>query len=305
MPEHVKALKGALTYTRRYRNRTFVVKIGGGILGEERMMRSIAAQVALLESLSIRIVLVHGGGPQASDLSRRLGIEPEIVAGRRVTNGDVLEIAKMVYAGKLNVDLLAALQAEGVPGVGLSGVDGSLVVAKRRPPVTVTPDEGGETIVDYGEVGDVVLVNPAVLLTLLDKDFVPVVASLAADGAGRTLNLNADTLAESIAVALAAKKLVFLTTSPGLLRDQDDPTSLVPFADPNDLEALLENGTVAGGMRPKIEACIRAVRGGVRRTHIIDGTVPDSLLMEVFTGAGCGTMIVNKKEQADYREQEL
>ena len=305
MPEHVKALKGALTYTRRYRNRTFVVKIGGGILGEERAMRDIAAQVALLESLSIRVVLVHGGGQQASDLSRRLGIEPEIVAGRRVTNAAVLEIAKMVYAGKLNVDLLAALQAEGVPGVGLSGVDASLIVAKRRPPVTVVPDEGGETTVDYGEVGDVVKVNPAVLLTLLDKDFVPVVASLAADGAGRTLNLNADTLAESIAVALSAKKLIFMTTSPGLLRDQNDPTSLVPFADPQDLEALLANGGVAGGMRPKVEACIRAVRGGVRRTHIIDGTVPDSLLMEVFTGAGCGTMIVNRKEKANYREQEL
>jgi acetylglutamate kinase len=184
-------------------------------------------------------------------------------------------------------------------------VDGNLVVARRRPPVTVRPDHGEATTVDYGEVGDVETVNPEVILTLLDRGFVPVVASLASDGDGRTLNINADTLAEAIAVALGAKKLILLTTSPGLLRDANDPTSLVPFADPHDLEALLASGNISGGMRPKLEACIRAVRGGVLRTHIIDGRAPDSILMEVFTGAGCGTMIVNEKEKSTYQEREL
>lgn len=305
MTETVRGLKNALTYTRMYRNQVFVVKLGGEILANARALDQVAVQVALLESLSIRVVLVHGGGPQASALSRQLGHEPEMVAGRRVTTPEQLEIAKMVYGGSLNLDVLSALRRHHVRGVGLSGVDGGLIVARRRPPVAVRLDSGETRTVDYGHVGDIERVDASLIETLLDRHYVPVVASLAADGEGAPLNVNADTIAEALASHLQAKKLIFLSGTPGLLRDARDPGSLIPFADVEDLEPLLASGAIAGGMRPKVEACLRAVRGGVRRTHIVDGRAPDVLLVEVFTGAGSGTMIVDRKEMTDYREHEL
>ncbi|HHI67847.1 MAG TPA: acetylglutamate kinase, partial [Planctomycetes bacterium] len=216
-----------------------------------------------------------------------------------------LEIAKMVYAGQLNVDLLAALRAQQLRAVGLSGVDGDLITARRRPPVEVTDDTGKTRTVDYGEVGDVVDSDPSVLRTLLESGYVPVVASLAADQEGKPLNINADTVAETLARALGAEKLIFLTGSPGLLRDPKDPSSLVAFATPEDLKKLMAEGSIQGGMRPKVEACLRAVEGGVKRTHIIDGCAPDSLLIELFTGAGCGTMIVGSDEMDKYKDVEL
>ena len=296
----ITGLKGALRYVRAYRDNVFVVKLGGDVLADTEALDRVAGQIGLLSSLNIRIVLVHGGGPQATALSRRLGQEPVIVAGRRVTDDSALDVAKMVYAGTLNVNLLAALRAHEVQGVGLSGVDADLLSARRRPPVTVVDDAGVSREVDFGHVGDVDRMDPRVLLTLLDARFVPVVASLAGDGEGQVFNVNADTVAESLAVALKAQKLLFLTGAPGVLRDRADPSSLVTFADPDDLAALMSSGAIAGGMRPKVEACIRAATGGVERTHIIDGRLPDSILLEVFTGAGCGTMIVGRKEKATY-----
>ena len=296
----ITGLKGALRYVRAYRDQVFVVKLGGEVLADPRAVDGIAAQVSLLSSLGIQLVVVHGGGPQATALSRRMGAEPRIVAGRRVTDDDALAVAKMVYAGQLNVDLLASLRAHEAQGVGLSGVDADLITAHRRPPVNVVDDEGKSQTVDYGHVGDLDRVDPRVLRTLLDARFVPGVASLAGDGDGNVFNVNADTVAESLAVALRAQKLIFLTGAPGVLRDREDPSSLIAFADPDDLAGLLASGAVAGGMRPKVEACIRAATGGVERTHIIDGRVADALLLEVFTGAGCGTMIVGRKEKATY-----
>ncbi len=296
----IAGLKGALRYVRAYRDQIFVVKLGGEVLADPRAVDDIAAQVSLLSSLGIRLVVVHGGGPQATALSRRMGHEPRIVAGRRVTDDDALAVAKMVYAGQLNVDLLASLRAHEAQAVGLSGVDADLITAHRRAPVKVVDDAGKTQTVDYGHVGDLDRVDPRVLLTLLEGRFVPVVASLAGDGDGNVFNVNADTVAESLAVALRAQKLIFLTGAPGVLRDREDPSSLVAFADPDDLASLLASGAVSGGMRPKVEACIRAATGGVERTHIIDGRVADALLLEVFTGAGCGTMIVGRKEKATY-----
>ena len=296
----IAGLKGALRYVRAYRDQIFVVKLGGEVLADPRAVDDIAAQVSLLSSLGIRLVVVHGGGPQATALSRRMGHEPRIVAGRRVTDDDALAVAKMVYAGQLNVDLLASLRAHEAQAVGLSGVDADLITAHRRAPVKVVDDAGKTQTVDYGHVGDLDRVDPRVLLTLLEGRFVPVVASLAGDGDGNVFNVNADTVAESLAVALRAQKLIFLTGAPGVLRDREDPSSLVAFADPDDLASLLASGAVSGGMRPKVEACIRAATGGVERTHIIDGRVADALLLEVFTGAGCGTRIVGRKEKATY-----
>ncbi|MFN8653608.1 MAG: acetylglutamate kinase [Gemmatimonadales bacterium] len=296
----ITGLKGALRYVRAYRDHIFVVKLGGEVLADTEALDRVAAQLGLLSSLSIRVVVVHGGGPQASELSRRLGVEPVMVAGRRVTDDTALDVAKMVYAGSLNTNLLAALRAHEVQAVGLSGVDGDLLTAKRRPPVKVVDDAGVTRTVDYGHVGDVERVDPRVLTTLLEARFVPVVASLAGDGDGNVYNVNADTVAESIAVAVQAQKLLFLTGAPGVLRDRNDPSTLVTFADPDDLAALMAGGAIAGGMRPKVEACIRAATGGVERTHIIDGRLADSILLEVFTGSGCGTMIVGRKEKATY-----
>jgi acetylglutamate kinase len=296
----IAGLKGALRYVRAYRDHVFVVKLGGDVLADREVLDQVAAQLALLYSLSIRLVVVHGGGPQASAMSRRLGQEPQLIAGRRVTDNGALEVAKMVYAGLLNTDLLAALREHEIQAVGLSGVDADLLTARRRPPVRVVDDNGTAREVDFGHVGDIELADPRVLTTLLDARFVPVVASLAGDGDGNVYNVNADTVAESLAVALKAQKLIFLTGAPGVLRDREDPTSLVTFADPDELAALMASGALSGGMRPKVEACIRAATGGVERTHIIDGRAPDSLLLEVFTGAGCGTMIVGRKEKATY-----
>lgn len=296
----IAGLKGALRYVRAYRDQVFVVKLGGEVLADLEALDGVAAQVSLLSSLGIRLVVVHGGGPQATALSRRLGHEPRMVAGRRVTDDEALGVAKMVYAGQLNVDLIAALREHQVQAVGLSGVDADLLTAHRRPPVETVDDGGASITLDYGHVGDIDRVDPRVLVTLLDARFVPVVASLAGDDDGHVYNVNADTVAEALAVALRAQKLIFLTGAPGVLRDRSDPASLVAFADPDDLAGLMSNGAIAGGMRPKVEACIRAATGGVERTHIIDGRAPDAILLEVFTGAGCGTMIVGRKEKATY-----
>jgi acetylglutamate kinase len=296
----IAGLKGALRYVRAYRDHVFVVKLGGDVLSEPETLDGVAGQLALLTSLGIRIVVVHGGGPQATALSRRLGIEPRLVAGRRVTDDGALDVAKMVYAGQINVNLLAALRDHRVQAVGLSGVDAELITAHRRPPVSVVDDAGATVRVDYGHVGDIDRVDPRVLVTLRDARMVPVVASLAGGEGDEVFNVNADTVAEALAVALRAQKLIFLTGAPGVLRDRNDPATLVTFADPDDLAGLMANGVLSGGMRPKVEACIRAATGGVERTHIIDGRAPDALLLEVFTGAGCGTMIVGRKEKATY-----
>jgi acetylglutamate kinase len=296
----IAGLKGALRYVRAYRDQVFVVKLGGDVLSEPETLDGVAGQLALLTSLGIRIVVVHGGGPQATALSRRLGLEPRLVAGRRVTDDGALDVAKMVYAGQINVNLLAALRDHRVQAVGLSGVDAELITAHRRPPVSVVDDAGATVRVDYGHVGDIDRVDPRVLVTLMDARMVPVVASLAGGEGDEVFNVNADTVAEALAVALRAQKLIFLTGAPGVLRDRTDPSTLVTFADPDDLAGLMANGVLSGGMRPKVEACIRAATGGVERTHIIDGRAPDALLLEVFTGAGCGTMIVGRKEKATY-----
>lgn len=301
----IAGLKGALRYVRAYRDQIFVLKLGGDVLRQADALDNVVTQVALLVSLGVRVVIVHGGGPQVTALSQQLGLTPTVIAGRRVTDAATLQIVKQVIGGQLNIDVLSALRAQHVAAIGLSGVDGGLVTARRRPPIEVTSDQGEKSTVDFGEVGDIEAVDPRPLHTLLSGGYVPVVASLAGDDARNTYNINADTLAEALAVALRAQKLIFLTGAPGVLRDPRDPSTLVTFASPEDLASLLHNGAIGGGMRPKVEACIRAAVSGVARTHIIDGRVPDALLYEVFTSDGCGTMIVGRKQQDTYLGVEL
>jgi len=288
-------LKQAIPYIRMYKGKIFVVKVGGRVVGRKDMLDALVEDVCLLQQVGIRVVLVHGGGTQATELSKRLGIEPKLVDGRRVTDAATLEVAKMVYGGSLNVDILATFRAHETPAVGVSGVDAGLVVAKKRPVGAV----------DYGFVGDIESVDPKVLITLLDAGMTPVVACLGADAEGAVLNINADSVAEAVARALKAEKLVIVTDTEGILQDVANPSSLVSYADIEEVEAMKSSGRLTGGMLPKVAACIRALQGGVRRTHIINGLKPGALLRETFTNAGCGTMIVEKRERQAYQAVEL
>jgi acetylglutamate kinase len=288
-------LKQAIPYIRLYKGKVFVVKVGGRVVARRELLDALVEDVCLLQQVGIRVVLVHGGGSQASDLSKRLGQEPKIVDGRRVTDAETLEVAKMVYGGQLNIDILATFRAHETPAVGVSGVDAGLVVARKR----------AVGAVDYGFVGDIETVDPKVLNTLLDAGMTPVVACLGADAEGNVLNINADSVAEAVARALKAEKLVVVTDTEGLLKDVADPSSLVSYTDLDEIEEYKKAGRLTGGMLPKVDACARALKGGVRRTHIINGLKPGALLREVFTNAGCGTMIVERREKQVYQVTEL
>ena len=289
----VAALKDAIPYIRLFKGKTFVVKVGGGALENEAAIRSLLAQVEILHQVGIRVVLVHGGGAQATELSRALGAEPRFVEGRRVTDEPALQVATLVLNGATNTQILAVCRRLGLPAVGLSGVDGGLVRARRRPPVKVAKADGGEGgTVDYGYVGDVVAVDPRVLTALLDAGMVPIVSPLSADDDGQVLNINADTVASAIAVGLGAEKLLVLTGAPGILERGSDPASLVSYTDLAGLARLRESGAFAAGMLPKASAIESALRGGVKRVHILSYEVPDSLLVEVFTNEGNGTLVV-------------
>ncbi len=283
----VAALKHATPYLRLWKGKTFVLKAGGEALAGEAAVRALLRQVEILHQLGIRVVLVHGGGGESSALLRALGAEPRFVEGRRVTDEQALQVAVMVLNGSMNTRLLAACRALGLPAVGLSGVDAGLVRARRRPPAVA----GGERV-DYGLVGDVVAVEPAVLTTLLDARLVPIVSPLSADDDGTVSNINADTVAAALAVGLGAEKLILLTGAPGVLERPGDPGSLVSYTDLAGLARLRERGCLRDGMLPKASAVEAAIRGGVARVHILSHETPDGLLAEVFTNQGVGTMVV-------------
>lgn len=281
------ALKHAVPYIRMFQGKTFVIKAGGGALEREATLRAVLEQVEVLHQVGIRVVLIHGGGTQSSDLSKALGAEARFVEGRRVTDEKALEVAAMVLNGSVSTRVLAACRKQGLPAVGVSGVDAGLVQARKRPPVRV-----GDEIVDYGFVGDVVSIDPRVLTELMNSGYVPVVSPLSAADDGTVLNINADTVASALAVALKAEKLLFLTGAPGILERPDDPGSLVSYADLAGLRRLRDEGGLVKGMLPKTSAIEAAIQGGVRRVHILSHDLPDGLLAEVFTNEGVGTLVV-------------
>jgi acetylglutamate kinase len=281
------ALKHAVPYIRIFKGKTFVLKAGGGALEREATARDLVEQIEVLHQVGIRVVLVHGGGTQSTDLARALGAETRFVEGRRVTDAKALEVATMVLNGAVNTHLLAVCRSVGLPAVGVSGVDAGLIQARKRPPVRV----GGE-MVDFGFVGDVEGVDPKVLTDLMDAGYVPVVSPLSAAEDGTVLNINADTIASALAVALQAEKLLFLTGAPGILERADDPGSLVSYTDLAGLSRLKEEGGLLRGMLPKTSAIEAAIQGGVRRVHILSHDLPDGLLAEVFTNEGVGTLVV-------------
>jgi acetylglutamate kinase len=283
------SLRSAAQYVRRFRHRPFVVKLGGEILDDPATRRSVCEQLALLWSFSIPLVIVHGGGCGLDKLCATMGLATEKVAGRRVTSPEVLDAAKMAFKGKIQMDFIADLEAAGLPAVGLSGQDAGLIKGTRRPPVQVD----GVTV-DYGQVGDVSSVDPTLLQHLLKGGFVPVIAPFSATPEGEVLNTNADTVAAEVASALAVEKLFFVLKVPGLLSDPSDPSSLVPLADLETLDALAQAGAIKDGMRPKLTAARKALDAGVASVHLVSGVRPDAILAEVFTNEGSGTMLVAK-----------
>lgn len=284
----VATLVEALPYIRRFAGRTVVVKYGGNALAgtsDHDALAVFAQDVVLMRLVGIRPVVVHGGGPQISEMMERLGKESEFRDGLRVTDAETVDIARMVLVGRVNPQIVSAINVHGNYAVGVSGEDGGLIRAVTRDPA-------------LGFVGDVTEIDPSVVRRLLDDEFIPVVATIGADPSGQSYNINADTVAAEIAVALGAEKLIYLTDIDGVRRDVADPASLIRQTTPAELDRLVAEGVIAGGMIPKVASCIDAVRRGVRRVHMLDGRVAHALLLELFTDAGVGTMIHDERLDA-------
>lgn len=286
-------LREALPYIQRFKGQTFVVKLSGKATEDQDNLMSLAEELALLHQVGIRLCVVHGGGKQLSELASRMGIEQTIINGRRVTDDATLEMAKMIFAGKINTDILSALRHRGIEAVGLSGVDGNIVHAERRPPREVLNRETGERAeVDFGHVGDVVEINARLLMVLLDQGYLPVISSLGADVEGTVFNINADTIASEIAVQLQAEKLILLSDVDGIYLQTGDPETKLSRLTAAQAEQLIKDGRATGGMIPKLQSISELLRRGVHSAHIISGMNRNALLSEIFTNEGTGTMIV-------------
>jgi acetylglutamate kinase len=273
-----QVLLEALPYIQRFHGKVVVVKYGGAAMTDPDLADLFAEDVVLMRSVGMRPVVVHGGGPQIGQLMKRLGMEPEFRDGLRVTDAETLDVARMVLVGKVNRDIVSSINVHGPLAVGLSGEDAAFITASARHP-------------ELGYVGNVDSVNPDILERLLAQELIPVVATIGTDPEGQAYNINADTAAGAIAEALGAEKLVYMTDVLGVLRDVADPDSLVTTASVDDLDKLIDEGVLTGGMIPKIASCTRAVRNGVAHAHILDGRVPHALLLEMFTRDGIGTMV--------------
>ena len=286
-------LREALPYIQRFQGQTFVVKLSGKVTEDHENLTSLAEELALLHQVGIRICVVHGGGKQLTELAKKLGIEQTIIEGRRVTDDATLEMAKMIFAGKINTDILAALRHRGIEAVGLSGVDGNIVHAEKRPPKEILNRETGvRDKVDFGFVGDVVQINSRLLTVLLDHGYLPVISSLGADDEGMVFNINADTIAAEIAVQLKAEKLILLTDVDGIYLNPGDSQTKLSRVTAAEAGELISNGSASGGMIPKLQSIIVLLERGVHSAHIISGAKRNALLSEIFTDKGTGTMIV-------------
>lgn len=283
----IRALRSAAPYIRMYKGKVFVIKASGGVFGDPATTRGLIEQLAILHQVGIRVVLVHGGGPQLTQVQESLGLTPRMVAGRRVTDAKSMEVTSMVLNGLVNTQILGMCRELNIAAVGVSGVAAGLVRAHKRPPVNV---EG--QVVDYGFVGDIDLIDVKVLQQLLDDGLMPVVSPVSADDKGTLLNINADTVAAGIGAGLKAEKLMLCTGAPGILESLDDPRSIVSYTDLAGLARLKAQGSLKEGMLPKAKAIEDAIRGGVRRVHVTSYKSPDSILAEVFTNEGTGTLII-------------
>ncbi|MBT8083529.1 MAG: acetylglutamate kinase [Gammaproteobacteria bacterium] len=285
----VSALKHAAPYIRLFKGKVFVIKAGGEVFADPELTTALVEQVGILHQVGIRTVLIHGGGPQSTKLATDLGLDTQFVDGRRVTDSESLNVAAMILNGQINTRILAACRDLQIPAVGISGVDAGLIRAHKRPPVESSAGES----VDYGYVGDIDAVDADILRKQLDNGLMPVVSPLSCDESGTLLNINADTVAAAIAAELDAEKLILVTGATGILEDASDPGSLISYIDRKHLRALKEKGALADGMLPKAAAIDAAIRDGVSRVHVISHKLPDSILLEVFTNEGTGTLVVD------------
>jgi acetylglutamate kinase len=295
----IRALKSAAPYIRMYKGKTFVVKAGGGVFADTESTRVLIEQIAILHYFGVRVVMVHGGGPQTTEVADALGVPTRMVEGRRVTDQKQVDVTAMVLNGLINTRILGICRELNIDAVGISGVDAGLVLAHKRPPVKV-----GSEVVDYGFVGDIDLVDTSVIRKLLDNGLMPVISPLSADEKGTLLNINADTVAAAIGATLGAEKLVLCTGAPGILGDVNDPRSLISYTDLQGLKRMKEEGRILDGMLPKVKAIEDAIRGGVRRVHVVSYKAPEGILGEVFTNEGTGTLIVPEVNSLTAAEQQ-
>lgn len=275
--DRARILVHALPYIKKYTGKILVVKYGGNAMTSESLKNSVARDVVLLNLIGIKVVLVHGGGPEITDMLKRIGKETQFVDGLRVTDKETVEVAQMILAGKINKSLVNLLECCGGPAIGLSGIDGHMIRATVKDP-------------RLGYVGKITSVDPKPILDVLESGYIPVVSTIGCDDEGNVYNINADTAAAKIAAALKAESLISLTDIAGILRDKDDPSTLIKVIHVSETQQLIDDGIIVGGMIPKVECCRNAVLDGVRRVFIIDGRVPHSILIETLTDEGIGTM---------------
>ena len=295
----ISALNNAAPYIKLYKDKIFIIKIGGELLRDISSARKLLKQIATIHQFGIKVILVHGGGPQLTEMIEKSGQVSEFNNGRRVTDQSTISLAVMVLNGEVNTKLLAISVELDIPAIGISGIDGGMIVTKKRKKIK---DETGD-LIDYGYVGDISSVNMDILNTQLDAGYIPIISSLTANADGVILNVNADTIAATIAYELSAEKLILMTSVPGILMDTNDKTSLISYINHDSLKKMKSNGKLTDGMLPKVDAIGLALDNGVSRVHIISSSSEDSLLTEIFTNHGTGTLIVKDLTNLTTKEQ--
>ena len=290
MNKTAEVLIEALPYIRRFYDRRIVIKYGGAAMEDETLVHSVMEDIVLMKYVGIRPIIVHGGGPRITEWMDKVGKVPEFVQGLRVTDAETVEIAEMVL-GSINKAIVARINQHGGKAIGLSGKDANLIIAEKQE-TQLTDENGKQTDVDLGFVGKIIGVNTEAIVALDKAGYIPVITPIGVGVDGQTYNINADTMAGEVASAFQAEKLIVLTDTLGILRDLSDTASLIPTIHIREVDQFIEDGLIAGGMLPKVEACTTALMGGVYKTHIIDGRIPHSLLLEIFTEGGIGTEIV-------------
>ncbi|CAN5333244.1 acetylglutamate kinase [soil metagenome] len=291
--ESLDLLREALPYIQKFQGKKFVVKFSGKVTEDKENLASLVEELALLHQVGIRVCVVHGGGKQLTELAEKLGVVQTVIGGRRVTDDDTLELAKMIFRGKINTEILAQFRRRGIQAVGLSGIDGGVVNAVKRPPRDILNKKTGVTeSVDFGHVGDVIDVNASLINILLDSRYLPIISSLGADDDGRIFNINADTIAAEIAADLQAEKLILLSDVNGIYLDEQREETKLSQITTVDARHLIDSGRATGGMIPKLESLIDLLDRGVKSAHVISGSKRNAILAEVFTDEGTGTMIV-------------
>ena len=292
--ETVNILIEALPYIKKFHHKKIMIKYGGHAMIDEEAMNSTARDTVLLKYVGMEPIVVHGGGPEITRSMNKMGKEPKFIKGLRVTDEETMEIVTMVLAGKISTDIVSKIGIHGGKALSISGKDSQLIVASKKAPHKVTDEKTGEEeFIDLGLVGQIDSLNTEIIQMFTDNDYIPVISPIGVDEDGETLNLNADTVSGEIAAEMDSEKLIILTDVPGVLKNPNNPNSLIKQIKIHEVEDLIKDGTISGGMIPKIETCVKAIEGGVKSAHIIDGKVKHSLLLEIFTTKGIGTMITN------------